>query len=401
MKWKTKQIKELGKVITGKTPSINNPDHFGNEYPFITPSDIPAFNKYVDVERYLSDKGSDLHKNILLPPKSVCVVCIGATIGKVCMTNMPSFSNQQINSIIPFKSESDPDFIYYLTLMLKDTLINYAGGAATPIINKSTFSSIKVLIPELKEQQQIGAILSAYDDLIETNNQWIATLEQLAQQIYKEWFVRMRFPGWENTPLYHGIPEGWEQIPFGDIAKEVRRHVKLKDLKPDSIYVGLEHLPTKSIALQDWDIAESINSDKLLFHRAEILFCKIRPYLHKVALAPVNGSCSSDTIVIKATEKRFLPYALQIVFCDTFIDYATVTSKGTKMPRADWGVLKKFPIFKPSGQLLEKFNQISLPMLEQINLLSEMNRSLSKTRNLLLPRLISGKLTLKQASSSL
>ena len=86
------------------------------------------------------------------------------------------------------------------------------------------------------------------------------------------------------------------QVPLMNIAKEVRHHVKLKDLKPDSIYVGLEHLPTKSIALQDWDIAESINSDKLLFHKDEILFCKIRPYLHKVALAPVNGSCSSDTI---------------------------------------------------------------------------------------------------------
>ena len=209
----------------------------------------------------------------------------------------------------------------------------------------------------------------------------------------------MRFPGWETTPFHHGMPDEWEQISFGDVAKEVRRHIKLKDLKPDSIYVGLEHLPVKSIALQNWDNAESINSDKLLFHKNDILFCKIRPYLHKVALASVTGSCSSDTIVIKATEQRFLPYALQITFCDSFIDFATVTSKGTKMPRADWGVLKKFPIFKPSEQLLEKFNEISLPILEQIQLLSEMNRSFIKTRNLFLPRLISGKLTIKQAEA--
>ena len=401
IKWKTKRIQELGRVVTGKTPSCNNPDHFGHEHPFITPSDIPGFHKYVSVERYLSDKGADSHKGILLPQKSVCVVCIGATIGKVCVTIQPSFSNQQINSIIPFESESDPDFIYYLALMLKDTLISFAGGSATPIINKSTFSFIKVPVPELKEQQQIAAILTAYDDLIETNNQRIATLEQLAQQIYKEWFVRMRFPGWEHTQIHHGIPDGWEPILFGEIAKEVRRHIKLKDLKPDMIYVGLEHLPVKSIALQNWDSADSIHSDKLLFNKNDILFCKIRPYLHKVALAPFNGSCSSDTIVIKATDQRFLPYALQIAFCDTFIDYATVTSKGTKMPRADWGVLKKFPIFKPSDQLLESFNEISLPILEQINSLSEMNRLLTKTRNLLLPRLISGKLSLKQSEATL
>ena len=399
MNWKTKRIQELGKVITGKTPSINNPDHFGQEYPFITPTDISGLHKYTGVERYLSEKGLESHKGILLPKNAVCVVCIGATIGKVCVATQPSFSNQQINSIIPFKGESDPNFIYYLALMLKNTLINYAGGSATPIINKSTFSSIKVLVPELKEQQQIAAILTAYDDLIETNNQRIVTLEAIAQQIYKEWFVRLRFPNWEHTPFHHGIPDDWEQITFGEIAKEVKRHIKLKDLRPDSIYVGLEHLPVKSIALQNWDNAESINSDKLLFNKNDILFCKIRPYLHKVALAPVNGSCSSDTIVIKAIEQRFLPYALQIAFCDTFIDYASLTSKGTKMPRADWGVLKKFPIFKPSDELLESFNKISLPILEQINLLTEMNRSFTKTRNLLLPRLISGKLTLKQAEA--
>jgi type I restriction enzyme S subunit len=97
-----KKIQELGKVITGNTPSSNNPDHFGQKYPFLTPSDIPSLHKHVSVDRYLSDKGADAYKRILLPQKNVSVVCIGATIGKVCMTPEPSFSNQQINSIVPF-----------------------------------------------------------------------------------------------------------------------------------------------------------------------------------------------------------------------------------------------------------------------------------------------------------
>jgi type I restriction enzyme S subunit len=289
-------------------------------------------------------------------------------------------------------------FIIFLKIMGFES---FNSGAGVPTLNQNHLHYIKIKVHSKEEQQQIAAILTAYDELIETNNQRIATLEAIAQQIYKEWFVRLRFPNWEHTPFHHGIPDGWEQITFGEIAKEVKRHIKLKDLKPDSIYVGLEHLPVKSIALQNWDNTESINSDKLLFNKNDILFCKIRPYLHKVALAPVNGSCSSDTIVIKAIEQRFLPYALQIAFCDTFIDYASLTSKGTKMPRADWGVLKKFPIFKPSDELLESFNKISFPIFEEIKTLSEQNINLTKTRNLLLPRLISGKLTLKQATQQI
>src|SRR5205807_1759682 len=108
------------------------------------------------------------------PQKSVCVVCIGATIGKVCMTQQPSLSNQQINSIISNKGEHDADFVYYLSTTLRDSLVAFAGGAATPIVNKSAFSSIKLLVPEFRLQRAIAAILSAYDELIENNRRRIA-----------------------------------------------------------------------------------------------------------------------------------------------------------------------------------------------------------------------------------
>ncbi len=117
--WHLKRIDELGTVVTGKTPSCNNPDEFGLEYPFVTPSDIPNTQKYIVVERYLSEKGIEFHKRIKLPPKTTCVVCIGATIGKTCMTQGLSLSNQQINSIIA-NQNNDNDFIYYLATTLKD-----------------------------------------------------------------------------------------------------------------------------------------------------------------------------------------------------------------------------------------------------------------------------------------
>ena len=150
----------------------------------------------------------EAHRRIQLPAKSTCVVCIGATVGKVCMTQRLSISNQQINSIIPTKGEFDLDFIYYVSTTLRDSLVAFAGGAATPIINKSAFSSIKLLVPEFEAQRKIAAILSAYDEMIENNKRRIALLEKMAEEIYREWFVRLRFPGHKQVKLVKGVPQG-------------------------------------------------------------------------------------------------------------------------------------------------------------------------------------------------
>jgi type I restriction enzyme S subunit len=393
--WELTRIDQVGRVVTGKTPSSERPEEFGGRYPFITPSDIPATQKHVRVERHLSERGMDAHKRIQLPEKSICVVCIGATIGKVCMTRQPSLSNQQINSIISKKGKYDPDFVYYLSTTLRDSLVAFAGGAATPIINKSTFSSIKLFVPEFNAQRKIGALLSAYDELFENNRRRIALLEKLAEEIYREWFVRLRFPGYETVKVVKGVPSGWEVRTLGSFASEIKRGVKKKDLADDEKYIGLEHIPRRSIALKEWATADSVESNKLLFQERDILFGKIRPYLHKVALAHFSGACSSDTIVIRPKEKCYEGYLLFTVFSDTFIELASIASKGTKMPRADWGFLKKLELPIPDERLLEIYQAQFEAVFSQIVNLLQTNELLTKSRDLLLPRLMSGKLSVE------
>jgi type I restriction enzyme S subunit len=163
------RIGSLGRVVTGKTPPSARPELFGEDYPFLTPTDIDGQRRYIEAERSLSPGGRDFQPTLLLPPKTVCVVCIGATIGKVCMTGHPSFTNQQINSIIVNEAEHDAFFVYYLLTTLRDELKSNAGGAATPIINKTAFSEIEVGVPPLPIQRRVACILSAYDELIENN----------------------------------------------------------------------------------------------------------------------------------------------------------------------------------------------------------------------------------------
>src|SRR5207247_1816846 len=151
-------------------------------------------------------------------------------------------------------------------------------------------------------------ILSTYDELIDNNKQRLAILENLAEEICREWFVRLRFPGHEKVKINKGAPSCWEVRTLGSFASEIKSGVKKKDLADDEKYMGLEHIPRRSIAIKEWATADTVDSNKLLFRDRDILFGKIRPYLHKVALAHFSGACSSDTIVIRPKEKIYEGY---------------------------------------------------------------------------------------------
>lgn len=394
--WQEVTIGQLGKVVTGRTPPSRNPESFGTEYPFITPTDIDEQSRVVHTERFLSEEGYDKQKRSLLPTGTVCFTCIGATIGKICMTAQPSFTNQQINSIVVDNDNHDSHYVYYLLRQQVDQIKAFAGGAATPIINKSAFSNVKVSVPPFSTQRKIASILSAYDDLIENNTRRIEILEEMAQAIYREWFVNFRFPGHEKVGMVDSplgkIPGGWTVKSLGEIAEQVRRNVKPEQFDPETPYVGLEHIPRKSIALSEWGTVADVQSSKLAFNRDEILFGKIRPYFHKVALAPVDGLCSSDTIVISPIAREHFGSVLFTVSSDEFVDHATQTSQGTKMPRADWSVLVKYPVVVPPPVLLGLFNELVENIVSQIQNLAFRNRNLRRTRDLLLPKLISGRI---------
>ena len=282
-------------------------------------------------------------------------------------------------------------FYFYLRRLLK-AFEQQATGAATKFLTLKILQSIDVPTMDIVSQEKIAAVLSAHDDLIENNKRRISLLEEMVEEIYREWFVRFRFPGHERAKVVKGVPSGWEVQTLGSFSDEIRRGVKKKNLPDDERYVGLEHIPRHSIALRSWTTADTVESDKLLFKERDILFGKIRPYLHKVAIAHFSGACSSDTIVLRPKKKCYEGYLLFTVFSDTFVELATVASKGTKMPRADWGFLKKLQLIVPHEELLGRYQaQFDIVFTQIANLLHS-NLLLTTSRDLLLPRLISGKL---------
>lgn len=398
--WQQLSIGQLGRVVTGKTPPTARPELFGNIYPFITPTDIDWVSRKIKTERFLSDEGRNFQKNLLLPPKTICFVCIGATIGKMCLIDNPSFTNQQINSVIVKEKYFDPLFIYYALKHISPNVKTLAGGAATPIINKTTFSDIYVSIPPLLIQSRIASILSTYDDLIENNTRRIAVLEEMARRIYEEWFVHFRFPGHEKVKMVDSelgkIPEGWKINVLGKLASDIRQAVQPNMIDPETPYVGLEHIPRRSIALSEWGQASDVQSTKIVFQERDILFGKIRPYFHKVAVAPINGVTSSDSIVIRTVNEDFYALVLATVSSDAFVAHATQTSNGTKMPRANWNVLIQYPIAMPPKPLLSQFNSFITDIVAATKNFTLRNRNLRTTRDFLLPKLISGEIDVSQ-----
>ena len=183
-------ISDIGKIITGKTPRTSIAENYGGNIPFLTPSDDLSRKHVVKTGKTLSSIGLEEVKNCLIPEKSICVSCIGSDLGKVVMTNIPTVTNQQINSII-VREGFDPDFIYYLMKIVGREL-NFISKTSTavPIINKSIFSNTEVFVPNLENQIRIGKILSSLDDKIELNRQINDNLEQQAQAAFNNIIVQ-------------------------------------------------------------------------------------------------------------------------------------------------------------------------------------------------------------------
>lgn len=288
---------------------------------------------------------------------------------------------------------NDPRFTaYFLRTVLQGIT---SDKAAVPGVNRNDLHARRVTATtDIDVQRRIAGILSAYDDLIENNRRRIRLLEEAARLLYREWFVHLRFPGHEHVAVVDGVPEGWERKTLGELCEEIRETVDPGSFEPNTPYIGLEHMPRRSITLGEWGTAEQVTSSKHRFLEEDILFGKIRPYFHKVGVALTDGIASSDAIVIRPREGRFHSFVLMTVSSDPFVAVTAQTMKeGSKMPRADWKQMRTYPTPLPQAGILDSYNEFIRPIIGQLKALTLANRKLGTARDLLLPRLMNGEIS--------
>jgi type I restriction enzyme S subunit len=293
------------------------------------------------------------------------------------------------------KCAVNPRFFYYYfqSPQGRGRIRSIVSGTNVKGIRGSDLKRLLVTNPPKDVQDTVVSILSSYDNLIENNRRRMALLEESARLLYREWFVRLRFPGYEHTRIVDGVPDGWRPQVLGNLCLEIREQVMPDSVEPDTPYIGLEHMPRRSIILNEWGFATDVSSSKHRFREGEILFGKIRPYFHKVGFALIDGIVSSDAIVIRANDEKTRPLLLMAVSSDEFVaTTAQEMKEGSKMPRADWKQMQQYPIAIPSEAVLSSFNELILPILNQLKALSFANQKLCTARDLLLPRLMCGEI---------
>jgi type I restriction enzyme S subunit len=418
--WNIVKLRDLGEVNRGR--SRHRPRYavhlYDGQYPFIQTGDIKSSNgKITKYEQTYSEAG--LAQSRLWPAGTMCIT-IAANIAETAILTFPACFPDSVAGFIPNNLKCDVRLVEYMFRYLKKRIQHEASGSVQDNINISTLDRLYFPIPPLPEQKAIAHILGTLDDKIELNQQMNQTLEAIAKAIFKSWFVdfdpvRAKMEGRQPVGMDAAtaelfpdsfeesalglIPRGWRVGKLGDIAINSCRSTKPENTASDTPYIGLEHMPRRSIALSDWGNAEDINSNKYEFHKGEILFGKLRPYFHKIGVAPLDGICSTDILVINCQLPEWFSFVLSTVSTDEFINYTDITSTGTRMPRTNWNDMSKYEISIPSTALAQVFNRSFSLLIEKIILNIFESRTLSTIRDTLLPKLMSGEIRVKEAQT--
>jgi type I restriction enzyme, S subunit len=398
--WPTKRLGDLAEFRNG----VNyNKSSFGEGVKVVGVSDFRDYTKpkYDELEQ-INPEGIVTERNILHDGDIVFVRSNGNRefIGRSLFIEQPpeEVTHSAFTIRLRFNSRDVyPKFYAYCfrTPLIRKGLTASGGGTNISNLNQDILNSLEVPFPPLPEQRRIAGILSSYDELIENNQRRIQILEKMARTLYREWFVHFRFPGHEKVPRVASslgdIPQSWEMKKLGDLIGYNRRATKPGPHLDERKYVPVDCLPSKSLALLEAKPIEEAQSSLQLFEKGDILFGAMRPYFHKVVVAPFAGVTRTTCFVFKPAEPEWNAFATMTVFDEATVAYANAHSQGATIPYAVWdGSLAEMPFVLPADALLRRFEKIVAPMLSRVSQSFFTLNNLRQTRDLLLPRLLSG-----------
>jgi type I restriction enzyme S subunit len=297
----------------------------------------------------------------------------GASFGNVTYTREDYWPHNTVLFAVNFRG-NDP---YWAACAISQIDFDrFNSGSAQPSLNRNYLYTIPLRIPPLLVQRRVGAVLAAYDELIENNTRRIRVLEEMARVFWSQWKSSVS-----------------SSAPVGSLVRLVRDQVDPSSVDPETPYIGLEHIPRRSLDLSERGKASDAISAKTAFARWDIIFGKIRPYFHKVGPSAFDGISSNDAVVMRVRQEEDFSAVLMCVTSDEFVAEISQKANGSKMPRADWGDMAAYQAPCGSPEDRSALNRAVRPMVEMIQNLGERNRALRAARDLLLPKLLSGELS--------
>lgn len=369
----------------------------GIAYPFIEMANVGSYQREPEnVDTKVFSSGSRFADGDTIIAR--ITPCLQNGKGFYCHNIGEGFGSTEFIVLRPKDQTVDSRYLYYLmqTNYIREKMIkSMVGASGRQRVNNDVFTSIDISFPKIEIQRRIADILSAYDDLIENNRKQIKLLEEAAQRLYKEWFVDLRFPGYEHTKITDGVPEGWAKCSLGDVIEFDPKVQLAKDRVKQ--FVPMSALSTSSMVLDMAEFRETTPNSGSKFQNDDTLLARITPCLENGKTAFVHGIQSPEGAVgsteyIVMRSKRLNPYMVYLhARTDGFRQSAINSmsgSDGRQRVKAD--KLQALPYLLPSATVVNQFGQFAAHIFELVFDLNEQTFQTAQARDRLLPKLMSG-----------
>lgn len=405
------KIKDIGKVVTGKTPSTSNSANFGEGYLFITPVDLHVDSGVIEhSQRNITKEGFKSIKSNTISGLSILVGCIGWDMGNVALVNQKCATNQQINAITDINNNiCNPYYIYYWLKIQKDYLFKIANVTRTPILKKSDFENIEINLPNKKIQDSVAKFCRNIDLKINTNNAISKELESMAKTIYDYWFLQFEFPDKDGKPyksnggkmvwndqLKQEIPEGWQVDNLYKIADFINgiacQKYRPLDNKHKLPVIKITEMHDGFTSKTEF-VRDSISEDHII-KNGDILF-SWSASLETMIWNYGKGGLNQHIFKVIPKNGFSLHYVYQTLSSYIINFKRMAEARKTTMGHITQDHLKQSEIMIPPQNLINKFENVVRSFYDEITMVDEESQELKSLRDFLLPLLMNGQVTIE------
>ena len=402
----TKRIYEIADVVGGGTPSTSNEEYWGGDIPWLSPADLTGYQSvYISHgEKFITPEGVKKSSTQRLPAGSV-LFSSRAPIGYIAIAQNEIYTNQGFKSLVCKSEVINNLYLYYYLKLNLNYIKNFASGATFPELSANRIKNIKITFcKSLHEQQKIASILSAYDSQIENNQKRIKLLEQMAENLYKEWFVRFRFPGYENAEFEGGVPKGWKIEKLSNVFnfQEGPGIRNWQYVDEDGVkFINIRCIKNGDVKLESASMIskeEAYGKYKHFLLRENDIVMSCSGTLGRSAIIrkehlPLCLNTSVIRFWPKIQEEDF-SFLYGYLHSTDFINKQSEMASGAAQVNFGPMHLKLMKLLVPPKKVRIEYHKVLLPIIQLTLILKKEIDTLSIQRDLLLPRLMSGKLSI-------
>jgi type I restriction enzyme S subunit len=386
----------LQRIVGGGTPSKDNDIYWLNGViPWCSVKDMrEGTYQLYDTEDYITHEGIENSSTNLIPRGTV-IIATRMGLGRAFINQVDFSINQDLKALFP-NDKIDNDYLLWSIILKSAEIETLGSGATVKGIRLETLRSIKIPLPSFPTQQKIARILSAYDDLIENNLKRIKLLEEMAQLTYEEWFVRLKFPGYEQAVIdpETGLPEGWVEEALLKIC-DVNKNSISKRTAPENI----RYIDIASAYTGGYD-----NPQKFIFSKApsrarrqvkygDTIFSTVRPNRKTYSLMLEDDPtliASTGFAVLTPKTINTYPFIYLTVTHQSFIDKTVAVAGGAAYPAVNQSDFEQIKVTIPCESVIKSFSNLNIHKFTVIGNLKVQNQNLKEARDILLPRLMTG-----------